>query len=136
MSAIIAGMRVVAAAIVQRGRLLVVSKKSAERVFFLPGGKAEAGEDEHATLARELGEELGVRPVTAEPLMIVEDLSALERVPMRMSVFSVTIGDTPRPAAELSAMAWTDGRDEYRPLLAPALHDHVLPRLSAVGLLG
>lgn len=128
-------MRVVAAAIVQRGRLLVVSKKAADQVFFLPGGKAEVGEDERTTLDRELDEELGVRPSNVEPLMVVEGLSTLERVPMHMTVFTASIAGSPRPAAELSAMAWTDGRDEYRQLLAPVVHEQVLPRLSAVGLI-
>ncbi|GAA2664588.1 NUDIX domain-containing protein [Nonomuraea recticatena] len=43
---------VVAAAVIDRGRLLVVSKKSAPDLFYLPGGKPEPGESEEQTLAR------------------------------------------------------------------------------------
>jgi len=53
-------LEVVAAAIVRSGRLLVVSKRSADHVFYLPGGAPEPGEPERETLARELREELGV----------------------------------------------------------------------------
>jgi 8-oxo-dGTP diphosphatase len=34
-----------------------------------PGGKVDAGEDEHSALARELREELGVEVVSAHPFM-------------------------------------------------------------------
>lgn len=60
-------LRVVAAAVVDRGRLLVVSKQAAPDVFYLPGGKPEAGEEPEETLARELAEELGVTPARPGP---------------------------------------------------------------------
>jgi 8-oxo-dGTP pyrophosphatase MutT (NUDIX family) len=60
---------VVAAAIVEAGQLLVVSKKAAPDVFYLPGGKPEAGESAEQTLIRELGEELGVVPTELIPLL-------------------------------------------------------------------
>jgi 8-oxo-dGTP diphosphatase len=126
---------VVAAAIVRRGRLLVVSKKAAARTFYLPGGKPEAGEAQEATLTRELAEELRVRPVTHRLLAVVTDVAALERIPMRMTVFLATITGTPTPAAELAAMGWTTGHDEYRPLLAPAVRNQVIPLLTDAGLL-
>jgi ADP-ribose pyrophosphatase YjhB (NUDIX family) len=128
-------LRVVAAAIVRDGRLLVVSKKAAERVFYLPGGKPEEGEDPGAALARELDEELGIRTVTHRLLAVVTDVAALEQVPMRMAVFITTVAGTPSPAAELAAMGWTTGRDEYRPLLAPAVRNQVVPLLTTAGLL-
>jgi 8-oxo-dGTP diphosphatase len=114
--------------------LLVVSKRAADNVFYLPGGKPEPGEPEHETLARELREELGVGVVTAEPFAVVEDVAALEQVPMRMTVLHATIDGVPEPAAELAAMAWTDGSDDGL-LLAPAVRNHVVPRLVAAGLL-
>src|SRR5688572_12222301 len=119
-------LHVVAAAIVQDGRLLVVSKRGAERVFYIPGGKPDPGETEYEALVRELREELGVHPVDAEPFSVVEELAALERVPMRMVVYTVALSGEPVPAAELAAMGWTDGRhDEYAPLLAPAVGRHL-----------
>ncbi|WP_372348295.1 NUDIX domain-containing protein [Streptomyces sp. KL116D] len=53
-------MKVVAAAVVEDGKLLVVSKQAAPDVFYIPGGKPEAGEQPEETLERELREELGV----------------------------------------------------------------------------
>lgn len=124
---------VVAAAVVSDGKLLVVSKKAAPEVFYLPGGKPEEGESPAQTLARELAEELGIAPVGAALLGQVEDVSALEGLPMRMTVFTADIDGTPEPAAELAALGWTDGRDTYAPRLAPAVRNHVIPLLRQKG---
>jgi 8-oxo-dGTP diphosphatase len=119
---------VVAAAIVVAGRLLVVSKKSAPDLFYLPGGKPEPGEKPLQTLARELAEELAVSPVAPDFLMEVQATAALENVPMRMSVFRAGLSRPPRPAAELAQLRWIDSRkSDVR--LAPAVTDHLLPWL-------
>ncbi|MEV5988547.1 NUDIX domain-containing protein [Streptomyces sp. NPDC052051] len=125
---------VVAAAIVQEGRLLVVSKKAAPEVFYLPGGKPEAGEEPLRALARELDEELGVRPLEPRFLAEVEAVAALEGVPMRMTVFEASIDEEPRPAAELARMRWITGA-EADVRLAPAVRDQVLPLLRNNGLI-
>ncbi|WP_226900018.1 NUDIX hydrolase [Nonomuraea phyllanthi] len=128
-------MEVVAAAVIDQGRLLVVSKKAAPAVFYLPGGKPEAGESQEATLVRELGEELGVAPRDMDLLGRVEDVAALEGVPMCMTVFTASLTGPPKPAAELAALGWTDGRDAYEPRLAPAVRNQVLPLLVRAALL-
>ncbi|WP_214409150.1 NUDIX hydrolase [Sphaerisporangium fuscum] len=128
-------LNVVAAAVVDRGRLLVVSKKAAPDVFYLPGGKPEAGESPEETLFRELDEELGVTPRDMDLLGQVEDMAALEGVPMRMMVFTARLAGRPTPAAELAALGWTDGRDRYEPRLAPAVRNQVLPLLVRAGAL-
>ncbi|MFB6978502.1 NUDIX hydrolase [Streptomyces scopuliridis] len=125
---------VVAAAIVQDGRLLVVSKTAAPDVFYLPGGKPETDEEALETLARELGEELGVEPLNTRFLAEVEATAALENVPMRMTVFEAQINRTPRPAAELAHLRWIFGREQDI-VLAPAVRDHVLPLLRHRGTL-
>jgi 8-oxo-dGTP pyrophosphatase MutT (NUDIX family) len=125
---------VVAAAIVQEGRLLVVSKKAAPDVFYLPGGKPDADEGTLETLVRELDEELGVEPTNTRFLAEVEAMAALESVPMRMTVFEAQISQVPRPAAELAHLRWTSGREQDL-VLAPAVRDHVLPLLQHRGAL-
>lgn len=125
---------VVAAAIVQEGRLLVVSKQVAPAVFYLPGGKPDPGEEPLDTLFRELDEELGVRPLEPSVLADVEAVAALEGVPMRMTVYRARIGQVPRPAAELAGLRWISGA-ERDVELAPAVREHVLPLLRERGVL-
>ncbi|MEU0847808.1 NUDIX domain-containing protein [Streptomyces flaveolus] len=123
---------VVAAAIVQQGRLLVVSKRAAPDVFYLPGGKPDADETPLEALARELDEELGVEPRQPRLLARVESVAVLEGVPMRLTLFEARIDRPPRPAAELADMRWISGHeDDIR--LAPAVTDHVLPLLREAG---
>jgi hypothetical protein len=52
---------------------------------------------------------------------------------MRMTVFTAGIDREPRPAAELAALGWTSGADDYVPRLAPAVRDHVIPLLRGAG---
>ncbi|MBC9730258.1 NUDIX domain-containing protein [Streptomyces sp. TRM68367] len=126
-------MTVVAAVIVQEGRLLVVSKQAAPDVFYLPGGKPDAGEEPVQTLLRELDEELGVEPLEPRVLADVESVAALEGVPMKLTVFEARIDRTPRLAAELADLRWISGH-ERDVRLSPALRDHVLPLLRRGGL--
>ncbi|MDR3084581.1 MAG: NUDIX domain-containing protein [Streptomyces sp.] len=125
---------VVAASIIQDGRLLVVSKKAAPEVFYLPGGKPDTGEEPMEALVRELDEELGVRPMEPRFLAVVEAVAALEGVPMKMTVFEASISQVPRPAAELADLRWVSG-GEPDVQLAPAVRDQVLPLLRQRGLL-
>src|SRR3954447_23182011 len=69
---------VVAAAVVEGRRLLLVSKRQAPDIFYLPGGKRDAGEDDLACLHRELDEELGVTAVDPVPWREVVAPAALE----------------------------------------------------------
>lgn len=124
---------VVGAVIITGGRLLVVSKQAAPRVFYLPGGKPEPGESLREALIRELGEELCVQPESVLPLATIDDMAALEGMPMRMTVYGVTLSQEPRLAAELAAMGWTDGADQYAPLLAPAIGGQLIRFLRAAG---
>ncbi|MFI5661606.1 NUDIX domain-containing protein [Streptomyces sp. NPDC051684] len=70
-------------------------------------------------------------PDAVERLAVVEDVAALEGVPMRMVVFAATLSGAPAVAAELAALRWTDGRDGVR--LAPAVGGQVVPLLRERG---
>lgn len=125
---------VVAATVVRGGRLLMVSKKAAPNVFYLPGGKPDADEEPLETLVRECEEELGVRPVEPRLLAEIESIAALEGVPLRMTVFEARLSGTPVPAAELAHLRWASGHEKDL-CIAPAVRDHVLPLLRKKGLL-
>ena len=80
-------LRVIAAAVVDSRGLLLVSKRAAPGVYYLPGGKPEPGEAPLECLERELAEELGVGIAAAAPFGEVRAPAALEGVEMWMTVF-------------------------------------------------
>ncbi|MFD6045090.1 NUDIX domain-containing protein [Streptomyces koyangensis] len=109
-------------------------QQAAPDIFYLPGGKPDPGETAEEALHRELAEELGITLRHHRFLAEIHATAALEGVPMRMRVYEVDTSDTPRPAAELAALRWTDGRDpDLR--LAPAVSGQVVPLLRERGLL-
>jgi 8-oxo-dGTP diphosphatase len=124
-------LRVVGAAILARRRLLLVSKRAAPDVFYLPGGKPESDEAPLATLARELREELGVALVRSELLSVVSDEAALERQPMEMRVYLTTVEGVATAQAEIAELAWVAADGRSPGTLAPAIRHHVLPQLAA-----
>jgi 8-oxo-dGTP diphosphatase len=124
-------MRVIAAAVLDPRGLLLVSKRAAPDVYYLPGGKPDPGEEPLDCLRREIAEELGVTVASAEPFAEVEAPAALEGVPMRMTVFLARLAGVPAPASEIASLRFwpRDGALE----LAPAVRDHVIPQLQAAG---
>jgi 8-oxo-dGTP diphosphatase len=124
-------LRVIAAAVLGSRGLLLVSKRAAPDVFYLPGGKPEPDEAPLACLQRELAEELGVGIGAAEPFAEVQAPAALEGVDMWMTVFLTRLAGAPAPAAEIAALRWWPAA--RRLLLAPAVRDCVIPRLQLSG---
>jgi 8-oxo-dGTP diphosphatase len=128
-------LRVAAAAVVEDGRLLLVSKSAAPRVFYLPGGKPDDGETAVDCVRRELCEELGAQPASLEFLETVHAVAALEQVPMAMDVFLATFDGAPAPAAEIASVAWYADGAPFHGELAPAIVGGVLPTLRRRALL-
>jgi 8-oxo-dGTP diphosphatase len=126
-------LRVVAAAIVREGRLLLVSKRAAPAVFYLPGGKPDAGEGPEACLRRELREELGVGAHAVRHFAEVHAPAALEPLVLHMTVYRAELGGVPRAAAEIAGLVWWPGATAVT--LAPAVRDRVVPLLQAAGAL-
>jgi len=110
------------------GRLLTVRKAGTVH-FMLPGGKREPGEDDLAALARELGEELGVRLLSAAPLGVFEAPAANELGARVVShPYRVTVEGAIACAAEIAELAWIDPAAPHV-RLAPLLEQHILPAL-------
>jgi 8-oxo-dGTP diphosphatase len=126
-------MRVIGAAVIGPRGLLLVAKRVAPDVYYLPGGKPEADEAPLDCLARELTEELGVGIARAEPFAEVRAPAALEGVEMWMSVFLTRLAGVPAPAAEIASLRWWP--ETARLGVAPAVRDCVIPRLRGAGLL-
>jgi 8-oxo-dGTP diphosphatase len=129
----LAGLAVAAAAIIEQGRLLVVSTKAAAADFRLPGGQPEPGETGREAVIRALREELGAWPAALTLLGQFDGPAALEGVPLRMTVFAGALSGPPHPGAGLAALGWTTGADEYEPRLAPAVRSQVIPFLQRTG---
>jgi ADP-ribose pyrophosphatase YjhB (NUDIX family) len=128
---VVAPLRVVAAAILDGEKLLLVSKREAPDVFYLPGGKPDSDESPLQTLARELDEELGVTLIHADLFGVVSDEAALERVAMEMQVYLVRVGGLVSTGAEIVALAWVGANGDVPGTLAPAIRNQVLPELAA-----
>jgi 8-oxo-dGTP diphosphatase len=126
-------MRVFAAAVLSARGLLLVSKRAAPHVFYLPGGKPEPDEPGLGCLRRELREELGVEVAEAAPLLEVHAPAALERVAMHMSVFLTRLRGEPAAGAEIHSLRWWPETADLS--LAPAVRDVVIPRLTDLGYL-
>ena len=120
-------MRVIAAAVLDRRGLLLVSKRAAPDVFYLPGGKPEPGEAPLDCLSRELEEELGVGIASTEPFTEIRAPAALEGVDMWMTVFLTQLAGVPAPGAEIAGLRWWPHDRGLR--IAPAVRDGVIPRL-------
>ncbi|WKX71435.1 GNAT family N-acetyltransferase [Streptomyces sp. XD-27] len=118
---------------VRDGRVLNVRTKGRE-VFYLPGGKYEAGETAPQALARELAEELGV-VVDADALteaFTVHDVAHGQNGrPLRMRCFTGGPEDAdPVPGREIAEVEWMGRADVDR--CAPA-YRQVIRRLAAAG---
>jgi 8-oxo-dGTP diphosphatase len=111
------------------GKILVVRKRGTS-AFMQPGGKRDAGEDDHTALARELDEELGCRVIAGSQHHLGNFVCAAANEPgcdVMAAVYAVEVSGAIAPAAEIEEVAWIDpARPDTRPL-APLTRDHILP---------
>lgn len=113
------------------GRMLLVRKRGTT-TFMKPGGKRDGGEDDLATLARELDEELGCRLVGAELLGNFSAPAANEAgFTVQSATYLAVVEGEIAARAEIEELAWIDPAAPGDLRLAPLLTEQVLPALLA-----
>ncbi len=118
----------------ERGHVLLVRKRGTES-FMQPGGKREPGESDLASLAREIGEELGcaLLPDSAQRLGTFEAPAANEPGrSVRATVYAARIAGQVRCQAEIAEHIWIDPREPGGTRLAPLTRDVVLPLAASL----
>jgi 8-oxo-dGTP diphosphatase len=115
--------------------LLVVRKRGGES-YILPGGKPEAGENDHDALVREIEEELGcqIEPDTLRFLGSFSDSAAdLEDTTVTVRLYSAVLVGRPSPHAEIERLDWFHPDKSADLSLAPSLQNHIIPFLCSRG---
>ncbi|KGX91127.1 NUDIX hydrolase [Pontibacillus halophilus JSM 076056 = DSM 19796] len=102
----------IGAAIINEGKLLVVSKKKHPDQYMLPGGKPENGENEIGTLKRELFEELQIEVTSHEKLGTYRTTSMFDDEELHLTVYLTEIEGQPTPSSEIDAFQWISIEDE------------------------
>src|SRR5438309_6526282 len=107
-------MRNCAGGLLVRGDEILLAKRAEDRTFYpgvwdLVGGHCEGDETPAATLGRELGEEIGVRPSAFEEIAVLEEPRAAEHGQAQYHVFLVSAWDGGEPrllGSEHSELLW------------------------------
>ena len=107
----------------QDHRILAARSKGKD-TYYLPGGKRETGESDHAALIREIKEELSVelRPETLTYLGQFEAQAHGQQAGtlVRMTCYTADYAGTLAPAAEIAELAWLAYADKAR--TSPVTH--------------
>jgi 8-oxo-dGTP diphosphatase len=124
---------VAAVALIRDRRVLMVTARGRD-VWYMPGGKIDAGETEAEGAAREAWEEVAVRldPAALEPLftVLIQAHGEPEGRLVRMAVFGAETAEEPAASAEVSALHWATSSDAHR---CPPAGAEVLRLLHASG---
>ncbi|MGW5673399.1 NUDIX hydrolase [Micromonospora sp. NPDC003776] len=117
---------------IEDGRVLSTRSRGKD-VWYLPGGKREAGETDLETLVREIGEELDVA-IVPESVQPAGTFSAQAHghaagTLVRLTCYAADYRGTLRPASEIAELAWLGYHD--RPRVSPVdqlIFDHLQAR--------
>ncbi|BCJ33596.1 DNA mismatch repair protein MutT [Actinocatenispora thailandica] len=112
-----------------------MARNTGRRLFYLPGGRREAGESRAETLVREAHEELGVRidPTTMRHFGTWVAMGDARPELFRMVCFTASYAGEPRPLGEIAELGWFGYRDYARVTVA---EQYVFDALRADGRLG
>ncbi|MCS5717476.1 NUDIX domain-containing protein [Herbiconiux sp. CPCC 205763] len=127
--------RVAALALLRERRVLMVTARARD-VYYMPGGKIDAGETAAEAAVREAFEEVSVRVDAAavHPLftVTVQAHGEPEGRLVEMQVFQGSTPDAPRASSEVDAVHWVTSADEHR---CPPAGAETLRRLHALDLI-
>ena len=108
-----------------RDRRILGARSKGKDTYYLPGGKREAGESDHAALIREIKEELSVdlRPETLTYLGQFEAQAHGQQAGtlVRMTCYTAEYEGVMAPAAEIAELAWLTYADKARTSLVTHL---------------
>jgi len=116
-----------------RDGLLLAARSNHRDVFYLPGGKLEAGETYREALIREVSEEVGIdlEPSSIAELFIIRDVAhGLVNTRLEMHCFRAQGDGEPEASREIAALEWIAGDSINR--CAPAVQQ-VVRRLLESG---
>lgn len=107
-----------------RDRQILAARSKGKDTYYLPGGKREAGESDHAALLREIKEELSV-DLRSETLRYLGQFEAQAHgqqagTLVRMTCYTADYVGTLAPAAEIAELAWLTYADKAR--TSPVTH--------------
>ncbi|OKA79986.1 NUDIX hydrolase [Aeromonas salmonicida subsp. salmonicida] len=93
---------------------LLCARSHGKAIYYIPGGKREAGESDEAALMREIEEELSVT-LQADTLRLACEFSAQadgkpEGVQVRLRCYTAEASGTPVASAEIAELRWLDSR--------------------------
>ncbi|MBC2607930.1 NUDIX hydrolase [Pelagicoccus albus] len=96
-------------------RKILGARSKGKDVWYLPGGKREAGETDTETLVREVKEELAVEILADQAALIgVYEAQAdghAEGLIVKMTCYSAPFKGTLKPSSEIEEITWLDSRD-------------------------
>jgi len=100
------------------GGKVLSTRSRGKDVFYLPGGKREAGETDLQTLVREIDEELAVAitPDTARHFGTFEAQAHghADGVVVRMTCYTADYQGMPKPSSEIEELIWLTYADRDR----------------------
>lgn len=99
-----------------REQRILGARSKGKETYYLPGGKREAGESDHAALIREIKEELSV-DLCPETLTYMGQFEAQAHgrdagVVVRMTCYTAEYTGDLTPAAEIAEVAWLTYADK------------------------
>lgn len=120
----------VAAIILDDKKVLMVTGSEAD-FYWTPGGMVDEGESLEDALARELDEELSVKPLSINKYFIYNSYKLETNEPMEVNCYMVEYKGTLTPSNEVSCYMWytKDHFEKKSPRLFHKIEEILVPKL-------